>query len=599
MTDLAIIVPTKGRPENVAKVIAAWDFTNAWDHADLVLAVDGDDPAIHAYRALAADFKDRAAEVGIDSPMYLVEHETWLPMVHKLDITARILAERYWALGFAGDDHLPRTIGWAPAYLDALRELRTGLVYGDDGYQGAKLSTEWAMTSDVVRALGRMVPAPVEHMYSDVSVLDLFTAAGAITHLPHVQIEHMHPIAGKAESDAQYQRVNHRDQFRSDKIIYERWREVEMAGHIELVRALWPDRPAPPPAPERRNRARPARTHTTTRGWGPERVRSGPRRPRDVSIVPERNHVRRSKLAPKEFRKVRGATPDEIGVTLADFAVGVPADQAIVELGVFQGRTALLLAWGARQGNGAHVYGFDAWDLPGNTYGPPFNDKGSYAWAQWNVQATGYTGRVTLTRAFAHDAALSWAGPPVGLLFIDDDHSYEGAQRAVLDWAPHLAPDAVIAVDDYHHPDWPGVAEAIDDLVTNGVLEPVQVFHERLAVTKLTETGRRAMRPAHIDPEPTRAITSEGVLPPPLPEGMAGAIANSLGKPAVEQLSTPERERLYVHTDEAEVTEAEAGTPIERLNVAHLRELAKHRGIVLGVRTDKRAEIIQALQDGT
>jgi hypothetical protein len=37
---------------------------------------------------------------------------------------------------------------------------------------------------------------------------------------------------------------------------------------------------------------------------------------------------------------------------------------------------------------------------------------------------------------------------------------------------------------------------------------------------------------------------------------------------------------------------------INDLTIPQLKALAKHRGIVLGVRKDKRAEIIQALKAG-
>ncbi len=190
---------------------------------------------------------------------------------------------------------------------------------------------------------------------------------------------------------------------------------------------------------------------------------------------------------PESFQSVRGATPEAIGAVLAHFAAGVPRDQAIVELGVFCGRTALQLAWGAQQGHGAHVWGIDAWDLPGNPYDPPFTRPETRHLAYRNVEANGYGGRVTLLNDFSHHVATKWDGPPVGLLFVDADHSYKGARRDITGWAKHLAPGAVIAVDDYHHPDWPGVAEAVDELVTHDFLTPVTVMHERLAVTALTD----------------------------------------------------------------------------------------------------------------
>ena len=194
---------------------------------------------------------------------------------------------------------------------------------------------------------------------------------------------------------------------------------------------------------------------------------------------------------PASFQSVRGATPEDIGLTLARLAALVPSDQAIVELGVFCGRTALQLAYGAHLGHGAHVWGIDAWDLPGTGYGPPFNDPATRHLAARNVRDQGYDDRVSLVHGYTHEVAASWSGPRIGLLFVDADHTEGGARRDILTWSPLLAPGAVIAVDDYNHPDWPGVAEAVDALVSDGYLAPVELMHERLAVTRLAvaQTG--------------------------------------------------------------------------------------------------------------
>ena len=585
--ELAVIVPTRGRPENIRKVIAAWDFTNAWDVADLILAIDMDDAEYQYYLNLFEEH--RQPDTG-EQLFSISAQGVWVPMVHKLDRVAVAVAEsrKYLAVGFAGDDHLPQTIDWAKTYLTALKEMGTGLVYGDDGYQGRNLCTEWAITSDVVRALGRMVPAPVEHMYSDVSILDLMDGAGAARHLPQVRIEHMHPIVGKAAEDEQYKRVNSREQFKRDELAYNRWRSSGMITDINTVRALRTGRDSEPKA---RVRPRPVRAVR-----GPVR-RSGPSVRKADAVT--KNNFPFSRL----LREVRGATPDEIGMTLADLATQVPADQEIVELGVFQGRTAMIMAWGAAQGHGAHITAIDAWDLPGNTYGPPFNQAESKTWAAYRIRELGYRDRIELIQAFSTGVADLWAskrGKSVGLLFVDDDHSYTGARRAIETWAPHLAPGAVIAVDDYGHPDWPGVKEAVDDLVNEGFLAPIEIYHDRLAVTRLASGEAKP-----------KAITSEGVSPSPdedwmtdpepTPEERAVLEAewrrvDPEGVAALEASAEELTRRCHVQPGELE--EPLAGLPIEELNTIQLRALAKHRDIKLGARKDKRDAMLQALREG-
>jgi predicted O-methyltransferase YrrM len=349
---------------------------------------------------------------------------------------------------------------------------------------------------------------------------------------------------------------------------------LQLAALVSLAPAL-------PPAPPSRSRPR-ARPATISR-----------------KVVRPMNHS----VAPRLFRRVKGATPDEIGMALADFATQVPADQGIVELGVYQGRTALLMAWGARQGLGAHVWGFDAWELAENTYGPPFKTSGSRSWAFHHVQNLGYSDDITLKQGFSLDEAAKWEGP-IGLLFIDADHSYEGARGDFLAWAPHLAPGAVVAFDDYGHEDWPGVKDAVDDLVSEGVLEPVKIYHDRLAVTSVktsTEgTSLRSPDQAIDAPVPT-SLTSEGAS---FEDVRQPEVTTSDDPPSAKAPAQTSTEGTSLRSPDLGIVQAgevggvPGGTSIDDLNLGQLRPLAKLRGIVLGARKDKRSEILDALRAG-
>ncbi len=64
------------------------------------------------------------------------------------------------------------------------------------------------------------------------------------------------------------------------------------------------------------------------------------------------------------------------------------------------------------------------------------------------------------------------AGPhtqqPVDLLYIDSSHTREETIAEVRAWRPYLRSGAPIIFDDYAHPDYPGVREAIDELGLEG-----------------------------------------------------------------------------------------------------------------------------------
>lgn len=229
--DLLTIVPTRGRPESVARLAKAWRDTAASLHADLLLAADDDDPTLPGYTAAVA------AE-GAPDWLRLETFGQWQPMVPKLNAAAVANADRYDALGFAGDDHLPRTAGWVVTYVRELNRMGIGIVYGDDGRWHGKLPTEWAMSAAIVRRLGRMVPAGVEHLYCDDSIKRLGEDAGCLLYLPHVLIEHMHPDVDKAPLDDGYVTVNSPEQYARDGRVYARWKRFGRPRDVAAVRVL-------------------------------------------------------------------------------------------------------------------------------------------------------------------------------------------------------------------------------------------------------------------------------------------------------------------------------------------------------------------------
>ncbi len=67
----------------------------------------------------------------------------------------------------------------------------------------------------------------------------------------------------------------------------------------------------------------------------------------------------------------------------------------------------------------------------------------------------------------AGDAAAA-SCEPVDLLFIDSTHDRAGTLAEFRAWRSKLLPGAVVAFHDYGHPDFPGVAEAVEELGLDG-----------------------------------------------------------------------------------------------------------------------------------
>lgn len=213
---LAVVIPSRGRPGSVARTAEAFTATGATG-LPVVYALDEDDPCAGEYQ------KAIGREFGPDGSALLMPGRGMAAAVDRAGLHVAASGAAPFALAVLNDDHLPRTAGWAVMFADTLAEMGTGIVYGNDLLQGERLPTAWAMTCDIPAVLGRVVPAPVVHLYTDDAILDLGTATGCIRYLPEVVIEHMHPLAGKAPRDAGYARVNSRERHREDKIAYNQW----------------------------------------------------------------------------------------------------------------------------------------------------------------------------------------------------------------------------------------------------------------------------------------------------------------------------------------------------------------------------------------
>lgn len=193
--------------------------------------------------------------------------------------------------------------------------------------------------------------------------------------------------------------------------------------------------------------------------------------------------------------QAKGLSSREAGAHLEQLAREVPAGQAIVELGVFHGRTLLYLAKGSAEGNRVEVHGVDPWDLPGERYPSAwkaerrhrstFTHTETRESAERNVRNSPWADVVHLHREFSVPAGEVWAGPPVGLLHIDGNHNYPDARDDFDAWRPHLAPGAVVVWDDWDDKH-PGVQQSLAELVERGDLTPPQSAPgaARLAVTK-------------------------------------------------------------------------------------------------------------------
>lgn len=219
---LAVIVPTRGRPENAARLAKAFRQTDALN-ALAVFVADRDDPELPRYRALL--------EQGV-LPRLMIYGPGPNGMCHALNFAAVRYAELYEAVGFMGDDHLPRTAGWDDRVLEELDSLNPKIVYGNDLLQGAALPTAVFMQSRMIQAMQMMAPPVMQHLYLDNFWKELGESLGGLVYLPDVIIEHLHPVNGKAAWDERYRAVNSGERDTADR---NAWLAYRDDGRYDIV----------------------------------------------------------------------------------------------------------------------------------------------------------------------------------------------------------------------------------------------------------------------------------------------------------------------------------------------------------------------------
>lgn len=217
MNSLLVIVPSRGRPDNIAALQEAWRNTGAT--ADILVALDEDDAG--KYPGL---------------PGILYEVGPRLRMLPTLNKAALKYASEYRSLSFMGDDHRPKSFQWDRHLCAYLDETDLGVAYGNDLLQGASLPTAVFMRSEIVSKLGYMSPPDLIHMYADSFWKALGEALGTLRYFSDITIEHTHYSCGKAICDSVYQEANAAEVYSHDYAIYQHYLQSQFQNDLRKLR---------------------------------------------------------------------------------------------------------------------------------------------------------------------------------------------------------------------------------------------------------------------------------------------------------------------------------------------------------------------------
>lgn len=189
MEGVSVVMPTRGRPDNIRRVVQSARET-AELPPDFVFYVDDDDAtSLHT-----------ASELGVTVHVgpRIVLSEMW---------NTAVKFALYDVVMHCGDDIVFRSAGWDRIVLDEFERWpdRLVLVHGRDGFQDANLATHGFYHRAWIDLFGYLVPPYFASDYNDLWNTEVADSAGRRVYKPEIYTEHMHPVVGKGPLDATHQ----------------------------------------------------------------------------------------------------------------------------------------------------------------------------------------------------------------------------------------------------------------------------------------------------------------------------------------------------------------------------------------------------------
>lgn len=210
---LAVLLPTRGRPQNFGRFMQAFTATAKDSH--VFVRLDTDDPA---------DYDD---QLTMYSEFISVFHGPRVGFGPSLNELAWVAEQRgYSHLGMFGDDVLPETPNWDVRLVNALGE-RLGVAFGDDGLRdrhAPDLPTHYVTQTEVYRRLGYLSPPDIRHLFLDNVARDIGRHLRHFVYVP-VRISHLHPwLIGEEVHDQTYAEGGRNREIRNaDRQAYITW----------------------------------------------------------------------------------------------------------------------------------------------------------------------------------------------------------------------------------------------------------------------------------------------------------------------------------------------------------------------------------------
>ena len=228
LADLAVLVPSRGRPENLARLINAIHETSR-GRTHVIAGVDEDDHRLKDYIALRKEV--------------LHEGDAIITSAHRRNLVqwtnhlAKILAGDYNYYASLGDDMIPRTKGWDTKLWGAIEEdfNGTGISYPWDGLRD-DIPEAYVLSCDIPEMFGWVMLPTLNHWYNDNVIADLGHGASCIRHLRGVIMDHWNVATGKGVVDQTA--IDQGTKIGDDKLAYEEWVQTTRLTDVQRLKDL-------------------------------------------------------------------------------------------------------------------------------------------------------------------------------------------------------------------------------------------------------------------------------------------------------------------------------------------------------------------------
>ncbi|MBV9404471.1 MAG: class I SAM-dependent methyltransferase [Acidobacteriaceae bacterium] len=175
-------------------------------------------------------------------------------------------------------------------------------------------------------------------------------------------------------------------------------------------------------------------------------------------------------------RNVPGYIGEEEFRALGMLFTGAPSEGVAVEIGSFKGKSTVGLAALAAHYGFSPVISIDPHDAPCSTDPMLGGKDSSFDDFQSALRTAGLAPQVEVHRALSRDVAGEW-NRPIRFLWIDGDHTYDGAKLDFDSFSPYLVEGGIVALHDTLHEFEGPIRVFVENMLQSDKFGPAGLLH--------------------------------------------------------------------------------------------------------------------------